>query len=341
VKASKTTLRSTLVAALSVYLAACASPSVTKKSESPRGKSLPGQGDYQWETKTGWVRPTHGTWGQPSQIRTESKEAFEAGAYADALDGLLEYRKRIQPDDATAAETAFLIAECYYFLGNYEKAIEYYREVYQKHKPEGDMLNRTFQRIHDIALDYLREKAACTFLIFTYNCPSHGIDLLIGEEGLLKEYPNLPFADDALYEIGKYYFDSGQYAEAVPIYERIVSDYPQSSDWRGPAEYHLALATFKQVKGVDYDEKILEDAERKFRQYLESNPRGPQAEDARAKLREITEMLGEKNLRLAKFYLRESEPSSAKIYLRVVLERYTTSTAAREAREIQTKLEKY
>ncbi len=50
-------------------------------------------------------------------------------------------------------------------------------------------------------------------------------------------------------------------------------------------------------------------------------------------------MLAAKYLRIAKFYLRESEPRAARIYLRRVLIRYTDSTAAREAREIQHQLD--
>ena len=321
-------------------IAACTSPTVVRQSEKPHSKEVSGQGSYSWELKSGWVRPSRGKWGPPAQVRAEARKAFDAGAYADALDGLLVYKDLVPSDDASLPEINFLIGECYYHLGNYDKAIEAYREVYQKRKPDGEVLAKTFQRIYDIALDYIREKAVCSFLFISYNCPSHGIDLLVKEDGLITEYPNLSFADDAIYEIGRYYFETGQYAEAVPIYERIVRDYPQS-EWRGLAEYYMALSTYKQIRGIDYDEKVIEDTERKFRTYLENNPRGPQAADAREKQREITEKLGEKNLNIAKFYLRESEPASAKIYLRVVLERYTSSTAAREAREIQRQLGKY
>jgi tetratricopeptide (TPR) repeat protein len=319
--------------------ASCTSPTVVQQSETPRSREVPGQGVYQWEQKSGWVRPNRGSLGTPQQVRTESRKAFDAAAYADALDGFLTYKKLIAVDDPTIAETNFLIAECYYYLGNYEKAIDGYREVYQKNKPENEILRKSFQRINDIALDYLHERAVCSFIGISYNCPSHGIELLVGENGLIFEYPNLSFADDSIYEIGKYYFETKQYAEAVPIYERLVHDYPQS-EWRGVSEYYLALSVFKQIRGADYDEKLIEDAEKKFELYLENNPRGPQAEDAREKRREISEMLGRKNLNLAKFYLRESEAVSAKIYLRLVLDKYTTSTAAREAREIQRELEK-
>ncbi len=325
---------------LGVCLLSCASPSIVRKDDSPQTREVPGRGNYQWQSNQGWVRPTRGNWGPPAQIRAESRKAFDSGAYADALSGYLAYKKTLAADDASLTETNFLIAECFYQLGNYDDAVELYRAVYQKERPEGDILNKTFQRIHDIAMDYLHEKAACSFIGFKYNCPSHGIELLVGDNGLLTEYPNLPFADDAIYEIGKFYFDTQQYAEAVPVYERVAREYPQS-EWRGPAKYHVALATYKQVRGVDYDEKLMEGSDRKFREYLETDPRGPQAEDAREKLRDIAEKLGEKNLRIARFYLRESEPTAAEIYLKIVTDRYTTSTAAREAREIQGQLKRF
>lgn len=330
----------TLSLGLTLMVASCASPTVIRKSESPLTRAVPGSGDYQWKPKSGWVKPDRGRWGTAAQIRVESKKAFEASEYADALVGYLAYLEALPSGDVLRSEAHYYVAECYYFLGNYESAVEHYREAYRNQKPDNEILTRTFQRLHDIAMDYLQEKAACRFLGFNYSCPSRGIDLLVGDGGLLIEYPNLPFADDAIYAIAKHYLDAREYAEAVPVFQRVIEEYPQS-EWRARARYNIALATYKQVRGVDYDEKLIEDSERRFREYLESEPRGPQAEDARQKVREITEKMGEKNLNLAKYYLRESQPVAAKIYLTLVLERYTTSLAAREAREIQRQIERY
>ncbi|MBI2225425.1 MAG: hypothetical protein HYU44_10855, partial [Betaproteobacteria bacterium] len=41
------------------------------------------------------------------------REAFDAGAYADALEGLLFYKGQVPSDDPTLPETSFLIAECF------------------------------------------------------------------------------------------------------------------------------------------------------------------------------------------------------------------------------------
>ncbi len=171
----------------------------------------------------------------------------------------------------------------------------------------------------------------------SYSCPRHGIDLLHGEDGLIIEYPYLHFADDALMEIAKYYFDSRQYPEAVPVYQQVIRDY--QGEWTGTAQFQLALSWYKQIRGTDYDEKVIRQAEKEFRQYLDIEPRGEQAGQARENLRTIAEMLADKYLRIAKFYLRESEPRAARIYLGSVLMHYTDSGAAREAREIQRQLD--
>jgi outer membrane protein assembly factor BamD (BamD/ComL family) len=318
-------------------LAACANPTVVEKSAIPRTKEVPGRGEYRWEVHSGWILPSLGGWGPPAQVRAEARKAFEAGSYADALNGFLAYKVAAPVDDPSLGQANFMIAECYYHLGRYEDAIDFYREVYQRSKPEGEILNRTFKRVYDIAMDYLKGTAACSFLGFYYNCPGDGIELLRGDNGLITEYPHLSFADDAVYKIATHYFNLKEYPEAGPLYEEIINDYPQS-DRHEEAEYYLALSIFKQVRGTDYDEKMIQDADRKFRLYLEHYPRGPRAADVRGKLREITQILGAKNLKIAKFYLRESEPRAAKIYLRIVLDDYPTSAAAREAREIQRKL---
>ena len=64
---------------------------------------------------------------------------------------------------------------------------------------------------------------------------------------------------------------------------------------------------------------MISQAEKEFRQYLDIEPRGAHAGEARENLHTISEMLAAKYLRIAKFYLRESEPRAARIYLRRVL----------------------
>ncbi len=322
---------------LLVCVVGCSSATVSPQPDAPRVLTIPGGGEYRWDPQTGWVKPEAGQWGAVESVRREANEAFQAKAYADALQGYQQLQGRLKADDPSLTETHYYIAECYYHLGHYEPAVEHYRKVYREGKPEQAIADTTRQRIYEIAIAYLHGNVACSVFGISYNCPRHGVDLLIGEDGLITEYPYLHFADDALMEIARYYFDSRQYPEAVPMYQRVIRDY--QGEWTGTAQFQLALSWYKQIRGTDYDEKVISQAEKEFRQYLDIEPRGAHAGEARDNLHTISEMLAAKYLRIAKFYLRESEPRAARIYLRRVLIRYTDSGAAREAREIQRQLD--
>jgi len=300
------------------------------------GKVVEGGGSYTWSPGTGWVRPSEGTWGPPSQIRAESLKAFTAGSYADALDGFLYIRNSQPSNDPLVAEASFYIGECYYNLGEYTKAVDAYREVYRSGKADESLLNRSFQRINEIALDYLSGSAGQFFLLpfIQTRGPDEGIEILLGEQGLITQYPYLSFADDDIMEIAKYQYDAGDYAEAERLYKRVVTEYP-GREWTEPAQFQLAMSIYSQIRGIAYDPTIIQNAEKNFRRYLEENPRGKQAEAARDRLRELAEMQGQSNLQKAKFYLRENQLPAAKLYLQTILENYPRTAAAGEAREIQ------
>lgn len=332
-------IRVLLAGSFACLLAGCTTATIKRLDSNPRVRSVPGEGDFRWEGERGWVQPRYGSWGATEQIRADAMKAFQDGAHADALEGFKALLERLSAGDPTHTEILFLTAECYYSLNDYEEAVKFFTRVYRSNNASPENTQVSHRRIFDIAMDFLHGKAACATLGIRYNCPGEGVDLLVGDEGLITEYRHLEFADDAVMEIAKYYFDEKEYPEAVPLFERVVRDYcPNRSEWCELAEYQVALATFKQVRGIDYDQDLLSRAEKKFRQYLQHYPRGAQAEAAREFQREISDMLAERYLRIAKYYLRESQPRSARIYLELVVFKYSSSAAAREAREMQSRL---
>jgi tetratricopeptide (TPR) repeat protein len=328
-------------------LGGCAQSEIERLPATPRSVAVPGAGVYRWDSDRGWVRPDRGSWGDHEQVWTDSRRAFEAGAHADALAGFLILEERLRGASRSGGGEAvkykdlnFFTGECYYFLGDYENALEYYRRVYRHDLPSPELVDQARLRVFEIGMAYLQEKIPCSFLgMFSYSCPEHGIDILVGTRGgLITEMPTLSYADDALIEVARYYFQSGEYPEAVPLYDRVANS--EGSRWRDLAEYQAALAVFLQIRGVEYDQQIIQEAERRFNLYLEHHARGAHVDQAREKTREISEMKGAQNLRIAKFYLREGQPRACRIYLRRVLIQHPNSAAAREAREIQKLLDR-
>ena len=339
----------------------------------------------EWRPESGWTRASGLKRGQrvsAEKLQAESREAFEAQAYRDALQGFLALREISPPPAAgsvpgkekaaeagpfppaqpsgpaakapdppkepppraagaaSAVENTFFLAECYYHLGEseYDKAYPYYLEVLKKN-PREEILKIALSRIYDIGRAFLDGRAKRSFLGISYRSPSHGVEILLGEEGLVTLYPFLIASESALMEVAKYYFAHREYAEAEQVYERLVHDYPQST-WLETAEYELALSVYRQVRGVDYDQEALRKARSRFNLYLNHHPRGGQVEEARRFLREIAEMESQHDLKIAKYYLRESQPRAAMLYLRSVIFTNPKTDAAREAREIYENMEK-
>lgn len=294
-----------------------------------------------WTPQSGWsqVEP-----GEPSAsaaaIRAEARKAFDAEEYTDALLGLQQIVSEF-PDSQEAREayTLFLIAECHFNLGSYEAAYEHYQKTLSR-RPSDSILNQSLSRIYDIGLAYLHGIARRSFLGFRYRSPTFGVDILIGERGLVTLYPFLEYSDVALWQVSNYYFKKREYPEAEQVLEQLVRDYPLG-EWHEAAEYLLALSVFEQVRGEDYDQEPLKKAKRKFNLYRTHYPRGSRIPEAQEKLRQLAEMEARHDLKVAKYYLRESRPEAAMYYLRSVLLNNPTTDAAAEAREIYRQMARF
>ena len=321
---------------LLVGILGCTVSEVPTQDIEPRFASVAGAGPYRWSADRGWLEPGDGYWGATEETRVQSRKAFDAGQYADALAGFLILEERAVM--LVVKDLNFYLAECFYRLGHYEEALGYYRPVYRNDFPSAQIVDQARERVFEIGMDYLKGRKTRTLLGFSFRSPDFGIDVLLDPvDGLITENPHLSFADDGVIAIADHYFEDRQFPEAVPLYDRVVRMEPD--EWNDYAEYRGALAEYEQIRGVDYDQSKMREAQRRFRLYLQHHPRGDHWEDARAKVREISEMEGEKNLRIAKFYLKDSQPRACEVYLRLVLDRYPNSRAAREAREIRRKLD--
>lgn len=320
-----------LALCLSLLLAASCETTFGAKNEPP---SL-----SRWSPEGGWTESPRGESSATAAAqRVEAQKAFDAEAYGDALQGLLAMQKGF-PDSAEAGDglTYFLIAECYLNLNDYEKAYDNYQKAL-KGRPSKQVMNTTLQRIYQIALFYLQERAKRTFAgVIPLSSASFGVEILTGKDGLITQYPFVEFAAEALLKIGRYYFNKKQYPEAERVYERLVRDYP-GSEWREIAEYQLAVTIFKQVRGVDYDQGPLKKAEHRFNVYRKDYPRGSKIVQVKNYLREISELEAQHDLKIAKYYLRESRPEAARYYLEDVMNKHPYTEAFREAERIYRKM---
>ncbi len=97
-------------------------------------------------------------------------------------------------------------------------------------------------------------------------------------EQLVNNYPNSPFADDALYELGNTYQDAGQLNRARQPLERLISDYPASP---------LVNKALLKLGLIAYNAGSLQTAIEYYKRVFANNPTAEEGQSALKSLEEI------------------------------------------------------
>lgn len=169
-------------------------------------------------------------------------------------------------------------------------------------------------------------------------------------EGVLDVAPFSRLAPEALYRLGNYRLENQAYEEAVVHFETLVrrfTDDPHAIK----AEFQAARAHFLRFQALDYDLTPLEEAQTRFRAFVERHAgtkgevtealvgedRGPNADPAarytgaRAWVHQIEDLLARKNLETGDWYRGQGRRESARVYYLYVRDEYATTPWAETA----------
>lgn len=115
------------------------------------------------------------------------------------------------------------------------------------------------------------------------------------------------------------HFQSGKYAEAIDAYRTFIQGRPNHREVPY-AMYRIGLAHLEQMPSNFFlfppahekDQAATKDALRALQQYVERFPQHENVEDARKRIRKLRESLADHELYVARFYLRQDRPASAR-----------------------------
>ena len=199
-------------------------------------------------------------------------------------DELLAYAKVVseRKDVANAGEISMLVAEAYYFKGDFKKAIEAYERYFADNpeKAESPLLFRTGYAYYTLAQDdkaitYLQRSAAHSDSVSYY--ASYYLGILYLKAGnkpyalnafdYARKYDtDKKLAEESAFQFAKVSYDAGRPDQAIKELESFLKKYPSSKHELEVREL-LALAY---VNGNNYNKAI---------EYIESLPRRNQAMD--------------------------------------------------------------
>ncbi len=173
---------------------------------------------------------------------------FKMGSYRKAIAPLKEFLQNYEPPEIALfpynTDTQLRLGDAYYAVGEYQNAIETYREAIGA-EPGGDYAMfqignayyraektyeavttfRKFLRIYPYSR--LREQAQYNIAYIYLNSANYS-QAVEEFQTVINKYPNTSWAARSQYNIGDAYYNAGQYDKAVAAYKKVMNEYPQS-----------------------------------------------------------------------------------------------------------------
>jgi len=265
--------------------------------------------------------------------RAEAKEWNRARRYFEAI------RDR-HPSSPEAEEATFLVAEMRRLQGQYQPAFQAYKDFVERY-PNSRHSVAVAEAEYALGMTYLEGRTP-GFLFFGPD-RAQGVPIL---EHMQVNFRNHSLADDALVRVADFHLADGQPELAAESYRRLLAEYPRS-EFRLGALRALATSLWRQSEGAAYDERLLLQALRAYRDYVEvakqqeggGGPQDPRIAEAERAIATVRERLAEKQLLVARLYERRNRPAAAAHYYRYCLREYPDTPHAARAAERLRRLE--
>jgi outer membrane assembly lipoprotein YfiO len=292
--------------------------------------SIPAHADEDLVEKDGkWVRlaePKEGTAaGELSLLRQD----LDGKRYGDALKHAQRFLKRY-PADPLREEVMGLAGDAELARGHYWQAYEWCEKQLAAF-PGGEGMERALKREMEVAEAFLAGKKRIAARVFRLPARSEGIDIL---QRIAEHAPGTPTAEAALLTIGDYYYNQGQWADAVSAYDNYLKLFPRSRHAEH-AELHAAQALRRSYRGAQYDETPLLEAEQRFGAFHERYPAAARQANVEQVLRQIRAARAEKQFEVGRFYARTGRKAAAAQYFNLVVDAYgDTDWAVRAEAEL-------
>lgn len=126
------------------------------------------------------------------------------------------------------------------------------------------------------------------------------------------------------------YFLSKRYPEAIPAYQQYLDVYGSSED-ANTALLRLGLSHYALIDKMDRDMSAAEGALKSFTTLREKDPGFSKEFKLTEKIVELRNMLADRELYVAKFYIRIKEPQAGVKRLDYIIERYKDTNAYEDA----------
>ncbi|MCY2968541.1 MAG: outer membrane protein assembly factor BamD [Planctomycetota bacterium] len=298
----------------------------------------------------------------------EAKALYTEGKYKEARKKFHKVVKKYK-DKPIEEDAMFHRAECDFQMEKLADAQDGYDELLKKY-PSSRYLEKSTQRLYDIALDWLGHPKSATeveMAHFAKMGSENGIDAnpdtqisaniwfpvnfvnkkkpMFDPDGRALEAlrsvwmhdPTGPLADDALLAHAVYRLRSGDYIEADRDFATIREQY---ADREVAAQAYVlgAHASLLAYQGSNYDGRQLEEARQLTQSAVRLFPNIPQKKKLENDLVRINTEAANRDWQIAQYHLKRGEKHASAFYLESMVQHSPESPHVEEARELLVQL---
>ena len=152
-------------------------------------------------------------------------------------------------------------------------------------------------------------------------------------ERLKSAYPDFEKIPRVYVRIADSFFHDGKYEEAVSRYRQFLELYPNHED-KNQAKYNIGMCFFNQIKNTDLDDTMVRKAEQAFKEVVDDPDAGQLKAKAEEKYKDCRTKLAEKELYKARTYLTLKKYTAAKMAAQRILDEYPNSGLDKEAKDL-------
>lgn len=294
----------------------------------------PGYAFWIWSPKTGsWRNAKENVKLTPKEQLKAAQKFYDQGKYREALE---ESQKLIKyyPKAYEASEAQFYIGLIHEGMQKLYEGYKSYQKVIDKY-PFSSRIEEIVERQLKIGQTFMSgEKRKAIGVELPVENPSIEIFRKVVENS-----PYGKHAAQAQYLLGMALKNVSRFQEAQGEFEKVVTTYPES-EWAHSARFHAADCASKIAPKADYDQGLTQEAQRKFEEFVQSQPDAGLQEEARSQINRLKEKEAQGNLKTAGFYEKQNKPDSARIYYQEIVNNCSYCESATIAREKLKELEK-
>jgi outer membrane protein assembly factor BamD (BamD/ComL family) len=289
-----------------------------------------------WELRNGsWVPLIQPNVDSPEGQVAQMIRDLEAGHTGELINNAKQWIKK-NKSNPLMPQVLLLQGDAEVARGNRYKALYSYEDLVNNY-PTSDLYLSVLQREYNIADSLLRGYKRKFLGLRILSAGGDALELL---DRIQDRQRGSPIAEQAGIRAADYYYDHGQFPEAVDTYTDFLKRYPYSQYVR-KAEMRRAQASLANFRGVLFDFTPLYDARERLNAVATAYPQSAESLQTSAIDDRIYQLDGKKELEIARYYWRAGRRhAAAETYKRVIANwpntRYAEDAQNELARRIPT-----